>query len=607
RGRSSKGCWTMIDDELIRETTAALDDLGELAPKPPTLAAITAGYAPLRRIEPRRSRWRFVAALAGAAAVTLLVVGIAALVGSGLGGDTTQSVPVGATDPSGRSINGTWVLVSYTYEGETHTVEAATVAAQKQIFAWIEISDETVTGNTGCNSLDGNDAPQLDGDVLVFGEILTSAVGCLEETSEPAFLDALRSGPDGVKLLIDNDTMTWTTDTVELTFERRARRPVPPPPTWGTTFGRLDCSPGVYLTQNLPGADISLTDALRSIGGVGRVQEGDPFWWGLDEGGVVIAGAAYGDIEPRVVELSACASFFGLRSDADLGAASYTWVNDLGLSQTSPIVWSSRFIEMCSPASPDLSTLAQRYLEEDAATSVRADGSNPTLEEAVDRLDVIRSSTCGMTLVESTTTTESTVTDGLASTTTSITSNGPVTCSATSIEIPADYPASYENLPDAVDRTRSMLMDAALGCDFETLVSIAKVTTDIETTDAIFWGAAGTVEGLVVYDRDTDSLRSLALALMTLPTGVFFGERYDEAAQATVPDVYYSWPPVHDDLGDGVGLENVWDTDTLTRVAALNGQSVAELVAFSNEFGAYAGFRVGIAEDGRWIFALAGD
>jgi len=73
------------------------------------------------------------------------------------------------------------------------------------------------------------------------------------------------------------------------------------------------------------------------------------------------------------------------------------------------------------------------------------------------------------------------------------------------------------------------------------------------------------------------------------------------------PDEYYSRPPVHDDLGNGVGLEDVWDTDTLTRVAALNGQSVAELVAFSNEFGAYAGFRVGIAEDGRWIFALAGD
>ena len=377
----------MIDDELIREATAALDDLGELAPKPPTLAAITAGSAPLRRIEPRTSRWRFAAALTGAAAVTVLVVGIAALVGSSLGGDTTQSVPVGATDASGQSINGTWILTSYTYEGETHTVEAATVVAPKQIFAWIEISDETVTGNTGCNSLDGSDAPQLDGDVLVFGEILTSAVGCLEETSEPAFLDALRSGPDGVRLLIDNDTMTWTTDTVELTFERRDRRPVPPPPTWGTTFGRLDCSPGVYLTQNLPGADISLTEALRSIGGVGRVQEGDPFWWGLDEGDVVIAGAAYGDIEPRVVELSACASLFGLRSDADLGAASYTWVNGLGLSQTSPIVWSSRFIEMCSPASPDLSTLAQRYLEEDTATSVRADGSNPTLEEAVDRLD----------------------------------------------------------------------------------------------------------------------------------------------------------------------------------------------------------------------------
>ena len=74
------------------------------------------------------------------------------------------------------------------------------------------------------------------------------------------------------------ESLSWgerrrLTDTVELIFERSDRRPVLPPRTWSTAFGRLDCSPGVYLTQNLPGADISLTDALRTIGGVGRVQE----------------------------------------------------------------------------------------------------------------------------------------------------------------------------------------------------------------------------------------------------------------------------------------------------------------------------------------------
>jgi len=597
----------MDENELIREMTAALDDLGNLAPKPPSLTAKTAGYAVLRRVEPAKGRWRFAAALAAAAAVTIVAVGIAALVGSGADGDAPQGVPVGTPDPSSESVNGTWVLVSYTYNGETSTVEAATVENRKPTPAWIEISDDGVTGNTGCNSFDGNDAPQLNGGVLVFGEVLTTAAGCLEETSEPAFLEALWSGPGGVSLSVDSETMTWTTDAVELTFERRDRRPVLPPRTWSTAFGQLDCSPGVYLTQNLPGADISLTDALRSIGGVARVQEGDPFWWGLDEAGIVIAGAAYGDIEPPVVELSACASYFGLRSDADLGGVSYAWVNSLGLSQTSPIVWSSRFIEMCSPASPDLGTLAQRYLNEDAATSVRADGSNPTLEEAIMTLDVMRSSACGITLVESTTTTESTVTDGLASTTTSITSTGPATCSATGIDIPADYPSSYENLPKAADRTRSMLMDAALGCDFETLTAMAQDIRDTDFADAIFWGATRSVDRLIQYDKDSDSLRSLFLALTTLPTAVFLEEEYDAATEAMVPIAYYSWPPVHDPLGDGIGLEDVWDAETLERVAALNGQSVADLVAFSNEFGAYIGFRVGIAQDGRWLIALAGD
>ena len=35
----------MDENDLIREATAALDDLGNLAPKPPTLTSISAGYA----------------------------------------------------------------------------------------------------------------------------------------------------------------------------------------------------------------------------------------------------------------------------------------------------------------------------------------------------------------------------------------------------------------------------------------------------------------------------------------------------------------------------------------------------------------------------------
>jgi len=590
----------MDEEELIREASAALEDLGKFAPKPPTLTSITAGYAPLRRIEPRTSRWRFAAALAGAAAVTILVVGIAALVGSGLGGDTTQSVPVGAPDPPGQTINGTWVLVSYAYEGETKTVEPATAENQQPTPAWIEISDSGITGNTGCNTLDGIDAPQLNGDVLVFGEVFTTLAGCLEETSEPAFLEALWSGPDGVILSLDKDTMTWTTDVVELTFERRDRRPVPPPRQWSTGFDRLDCSPSAYLTENLTDTGLSLTDALTAIPGVETIEEGGPFSWGLDASGTVIASATIGDIEPPVIERSACAESFGLRPGADLGTVSYTWVNELGLAQTSPLVWSTRFIELCATATTDLSDFATQYVDEDSKFSVRADGTIPSPDEAIQTLDLMRRSTCatGTPAIDDT---------GADSTTTSIASLKPPACSATAMEIPADYPPSYADLPDAVDRTRGMLMDAALGCDFRTLTAMAQDIIDTDFDDAIFWGEARRVDWLIQYDKEADSLRSLALALTTVPTAVFLEEEYDAATETMVPIAYYSWPPVHEPLGDGIGLEDVWDTGTLERVAALNGQSVANLVASSNEFGAYLGFRVGIAEDGRWIFALAGD
>jgi len=590
----------MDESELIREATAALGDLGDLAPKPPSLTSITAGYAPLRRIEPRKSRWRLAAALAGAAAVTILVVGVAALVGSGLGGNTAQTVPVGTPDQTGESIYGTWVLVSYTYESETHTVEAATVENQKPTAAWIEIGDDGVTGNTGCNSFEGNDAPQLDAGVLVFGEVFATAVGCLDETSEPAFLEALWSGPGGVSLSIDNETMAWTTDMVELVFERRDRRPIPPPLQWSTGFDRLECSPSAYLTENLSDTGVSLTDALLAIPGVESVEEGEPFWWGLNASGTVIVGAAIGDIDPPVIERSACAESFGLRPEADLGAASYTWVNELGLAQTSPLVWSTRFIELCATNTTDLSPFATQYVDEDSEFSVRADGTIPTLDEAVQALEVIQRSTCAAT--------KPVIDDTSAdSTTTSITSLNPSACSAADMDIPDDYPPSYSDLPEAVARTRAMLLDAALGCDLERIVEMAADGADEEYSDAIFWGAAGTLEGLLQYDGDNGSLLSLELALTSVPTAASQGERYDPETETTVPEVYYSWPPVHDDLGNGVGLEDVWDAETLKRVAALNNQSVADLVAFSNEFGAYAGFRVGIAEDGRWIFALAGD
>jgi heat shock protein HslJ len=598
----------MNEHDLIREARAALDDLVEAAPEAPSLKSITAGYAQLRHIEPPLTRRRPAMILLAAAAVTLLVVGIASLIGSNVGDSDGVTAPGVTATTSQGSVQGIWVLSEYIYEGSTQTVDEATLTASGRTPAWIEIDGETLTGFAGCNTIEGAVAPNQDGDVMMFDEIIMTAVGCLDETPEPAMLAALGTGSDGVAVTVDVDTMTWTTDTVQLTFARRDRSPVAGPGEWASSIGRLDCSPGVYLTQMIPVTgqpSADLLDALMAVPGVTTVEEGDPFWWGLDGG--IIAGGAYGDVEPRVIQLVACAESFGVRADADLAAQTFTWANDLGLAQTSPLVWGERFIELCA-ADPGLVTLAQRYLTEDAATSVRGDGSLPTAEQATQTLETIQRSTCSADRPRTTTTVPPGTENGLATTTTVITSPGPFTCSTTGMEIPADYPPAYENLPDPVARTWSMLFDTALGCDFETLIAIAQDGADGEFNDAIiFWGAAGTLEGLTRYDAGNGSLRSLVLALTTLPTAPFEGQRYDAETQTAVPQDYWSWPPVHDDLGNGVGIEELWDADTLERVAAFNDMTVDELVLSINEFGGYAGFRVGIAEDGTWLFALAGD
>ncbi len=598
----------MDERDLIRDTKMALDDLAGFAPDAPSLESITSGYAPLRPVEPAPTRWRTAAILASAAAFTLVVLGVAALVGSNVGDSDGVAGPGVATTTSEESVQGIWVLSTYnTYEGTTRTVDEAALIASGRTPTWIEISPGGVTGYTGCNTFESSVAPIQDGDVLVFDEIIVTAAGCQEETPEPALLEALWSGPEGFAVTIDSDTMIWTTTAVELTFERRVRRPLVRPGEWPSGIGRLDCSPGVSLTRILPDSGLTLAETLMSIPGVVRVEEGEPFSWGIDESGTVIAGAAYGDVEPRVIQLDACANSFDVRADADLAGATFTWANNLGLAQTSPFVWGPRIIELCSTDAPDLGTLSQRYLDEDAATSVRSDGVTPSLDQAVQTLEIIQRSTCATERSSTTTAALPGAQDGVTTTTTIVPSGGPASCSTTGMEIPADYPPAYEGLPDPVARTWGMLYDAALGCDFEGIITIALEGADSEFSDMIFWGATGTLEGLVRYDADYGSLRSLALALTTLPAAPFEGQLFDAETQSTVAQDYWSWPPVHDNLSDGVSITDLWDTDTLERVAALNDMAVPELVASIDEFGAYAGFRVGIAEDGSWLFALAGD
>jgi hypothetical protein len=174
-----------------------------------------------------------------------------------------------------------------------------------------------------------------------------------------------------------------------------------------------------------------------------------------------------------------------------------------------------------------------------------------------------------------------------------------------------NYPGAYDGLTNAVWATRKAIIEAALSCDFATLMTIAAVPfpelgPGADRTESIFGGATTDFDEFVAYDQQHSALRKLVMALSSVPVELVESEDKDR-----VPVVFYIWPPSLVHLWDGDtatmrSLDQVWDDDTIERLAALNGISADELVAAVDGSGDYALFTVAILEDGRWMGAFAG-
>ena len=88
-------------------------------------------------------------------------------------------------------------------------------------------------------------------------------------------------------------------------------------------------------------------------------------------------------------------------TDREVQDAASIWVNQLGLNETDPGVWTGRLDRICEigyapgQAMRDMTELAGEFVAEDAGVNIRADGSLPTAEEAVESLWIIaQSPTC---------------------------------------------------------------------------------------------------------------------------------------------------------------------------------------------------------------------
>jgi len=157
------------------------------------------------------------------------------------------------------------------------------------------------------------------------------------------------------------------------------------------------------------------------------------------------------------------------------------------------------------------------------------------------------------------------------------------TCSAvnaTALEL-----AEQAGLPDAVQATRSAIWAAATACDWDTLRGLLAPGfsyTFGEDTDAIaYW------QGL---EASGDDPIYFLVELLSRPFGTMPG-----------PDggTYYVWPSAFNQSG--------WQDVPQADVEALRPlYGDVDFAGFA-EFGGYYGYRVGILDDGSWVFFVAGD
>ncbi len=197
----------------------------------------------------------------------------------------------------------------------------------------------------------------------------------------------------------------------------------------------------------------------------------------------------------------------------------------------------------------------------------------------------------------------------------------PVTCSAADLAgllgAWPSYPPAGRDLPSAVLATRAAIIEAATGCDYERIIELAGYRASTEEqpvdVDVFWWNAMRDLDVFVQGDLTVGYLREVVLALTQTAVGAGVGSFLDPETGEHVETTAYVWPAAAVlDLSDPAGdprsfVELVGDEEELARIASLNDTTVENLVGAVEDFGGYAWFRTGIAEGGRWLFALSGD
>jgi hypothetical protein len=148
-------------------------------------------------------------------------------------------------------------------------------------------------------------------------------------------------------------------------------------------------------------------------------------------------------------------------------------------------------------------------------------------------------------------------------------------------------------VPDPVADTRSNLIWAAIACDYETLINLSGAD---QADDSFWWGANASVYDFQIADRD-GALRMLVFALAAFDPAEVAST---DGAGAAI--TYYEWPAAAqlDDIAE-------LDDEQLRLISLMNDMTQQQFIEAWELFGGYGLFRVGIRDDGSWLFALSGD
>lgn len=153
-----------------------------------------------------------------------------------------------------------------------------------------------------------------------------------------------------------------------------------------------------------------------------------------------------------------------------------------------------------------------------------------------------------------------------------------VSCSATGLSAPAD-----QDLPDAVASKRAAIIESALACDLEALEAAASPTLNTS------FGGGG-FQNLIEWESQGRGELGTLVKVLSTP---FAEQQFEDGP------TYYVWPAAF--------AYETWEEIPPEQLAALSALYTQEELDQIAIFGSYAGWRVGITEDGDWTFFVAGD